>query len=143
MNKSYITHSEKETYTIAQEFTEKLQPGDIVFLKGDLGSGKTTFVKGIAQALGVVERVISPTFTVVRRHKTADPAIRMLYHLDLYRLEGSKHDTIGISDMKEDKGAVMFIEWPEYTPVLLTPTWTVSFEGNDNTNRTISFVHHT
>ena len=63
-----ITKSDEETQSAGEEFAKKLNPTDVVFLIGDLGSGKTTFTKGLAKGLGIDNRIISPTFVVVRRH---------------------------------------------------------------------------
>ena len=112
-----ITCSSEETESEGEKFSERLKPGDIVFLKGQLGSGKTTFTKGIAKGLGILTRIISPTFIVVREHSVESnkkSPIRTLYHLDMYRLKDEKDVmTIDLKDYIEDKSAVTVIEWPE------------------------------
>ncbi len=115
MNKNtFITTSFEDTQSLGEEFVTKLKPGDIVFLHGDLGSGKTTFVQGVAKGLGIKTRVISPTFIVLRTHATNNRMIKKLFHLDLYRLE-SKEDvkSIALGDLTGDPEAVTIIEWPE------------------------------
>lgn len=109
------THSEEETVSAGRIFGQRLQSQDVVFLHGDLGSGKTTFTKGIAEALGVSSRVISPTFVLVRTHQAQnDKGIETLYHLDLYRL-GTENEAKGadLADFLNDKAGVVVIEWPE------------------------------
>jgi tRNA threonylcarbamoyladenosine biosynthesis protein TsaE len=114
MKEEYITQNEEETIKLGEEFAKKIKPKDIVFLMGNLGSGKTAFVKGVAKGLGIKTRIISPTFVVARTHTTNHKKIKTLYHLDLYRLEG-KNDLrkIGIDDFFNDEFAVTLIEWPE------------------------------
>ena len=106
-----ITKSERETIEFGRVFAQKLKPGDVIALSGDLGAGKTTFTKGIAQGLGVPdsEHVNSPSFVLVREYK----GNINLYHCDLYRLDNiSDIAELGISDYFSEDG-VMVIEWAE------------------------------
>ena len=107
---SLISNSEEETRLCARQFAQQLKPGDIVFLQGDLGAGKTTFVKGIAQALKVDSKeVTSPTFVLMNHYKGKLP----IFHFDLYRLEDPKTlDTIDFDDYFYGQG-ISLIEWPE------------------------------
>src|SRR5208283_4359336 len=112
---SLISNSEEETKLCAQRFAKQLKVGDIVFLKGDLGAGKTTFVKGLAQAFKVAsKKVNSPTFVLMNYYKGKLP----IYHFDLYRLENSKtvaEQEIGdIFDEYFYGEGISLIEWPEY-----------------------------
>ena len=83
----FVTKSPEQTEKLGEDFAKNLKPQDVVFLIGNLGSGKTTFTKGIARGLGIKNRILSPTFIVVRSHSTANERIQTLYHLDLYRLK--------------------------------------------------------
>lgn len=84
--------------------------GATVYLKGDLGAGKTTFVRGVARGLGVSGRVRSPTYTLVEGYELPDG---MLYHLDLYRISGSGElEFLGVRDLEAPANRI-FIEWPE------------------------------
>lgn len=107
---SLTSNSEEETMLCAKRFAGQLKAGDIVLLQGNLGSGKTTFVKGIAQAFKVVpQKVNSPTFVLMNYYKGKFP----IYHFDLYRLETPKGvDTLDFDEYFYGEG-VCFIEWPE------------------------------
>ena len=103
--------SVEETWAAAGRFAAELKPGDVVCLEGDLGAGKTTFVQGLAAALGLPGRVTSPTFCLVQEHGPVDG--RMLVHMDLYRLS-SEDDVIAIGwEDYLSRGAVIAVEWPE------------------------------
>lgn len=92
-----------------------LGPRDVVSLTGDLGAGKTTFVQGAAEGLGVTEPVLSPTFTLVRRYRGSIP----VYHLDVYRLERIQEVLdVGFEEIL-DEGAVVFVEWGDAIDALL------------------------
>ncbi len=85
----------------------------VLTLTGELGSGKTTFVQGLARGLGIRQRLISPTFVIVRRYGIPGTD-RYLYHIDAYRLEGARDaETFGLPDMLAEPGSVIAIEWPE------------------------------
>ena len=105
-----ISHSEKETKQCAQKLALELKPKDIVLLQGDLGAGKTTFVKGLAKALRVsLSKVNSPTFVIMNYYKGKLP----IYHFDLYRLGNPKEvDTLDFDEYFYGEG-ISLIEWPE------------------------------
>ena len=102
------------TQAAGEAFAAVLRPGDIVFLTGPLGAGKTTFTKGIARGLGVSDRVTSPTFTMVRQHEANnDRGIATLHHCDVYRVEslGEVLD-LDLGELVEE-AAVAIVEWGE------------------------------
>jgi tRNA threonylcarbamoyladenosine biosynthesis protein TsaE len=105
------TRSALETEALGVELAATLQPGDVVLLSGDLGAGKTTFVRGAAHALGVTGPVTSPTFTIGHTYPAAG-AIKWISHVDLYRLVSlSDEDPDLLADyLGQDR--VTFIEWP-------------------------------
>ncbi|HYH01171.1 MAG TPA: tRNA (adenosine(37)-N6)-threonylcarbamoyltransferase complex ATPase subunit type 1 TsaE [Terriglobales bacterium] len=112
MEKQFETHSAEETIALGRTVAEYLAPPKIVLLRGDLGAGKTTLVKGIAQAFEAAEEedVTSPTFTLV--HEYRGPRAT-LYHIDLYRIESERElDTLGLDDLV-DPNNVLLIEWGE------------------------------
>lgn len=110
-----ISASEEETSLIAKDFTDQLKIGDVVALIGELGSGKTFFVKKIAEELGFDGYVSSPTFTILNIYE----ASTYLYHFDFYRLKNVEEiEKIGFSDLLMEEG-IFFIEWPEKAEELL------------------------
>jgi tRNA threonylcarbamoyladenosine biosynthesis protein TsaE len=104
-----ITGSPAETEALAARLAERLGPGDVVTISGDLGAGKTTFVRGAARALGVNGPVSSPTFTIGHRYEAPTPVA----HLDLYRIAGLDPEEWGDLEPYFD-GTVAFVEWPEH-----------------------------
>jgi tRNA threonylcarbamoyladenosine biosynthesis protein TsaE len=104
-----VTASPEETEALAARLAATLRTGDVVAVSGDLGAGKTTFVRGAARALGVVEPVSSPTFTIGHRYEAPIPVA----HLDLYRLSGLDPEEWGDLEPYFD-GSIAFVEWPEH-----------------------------
>ena len=128
------THSEQETKQIAAEFAAELRGGEVVFLHGDLGSGKTTFVRGVAQALGFVEPVRSPTFTIVNRYPVARGEIKQILHVDLYRIDDpAELAPLALEEEVGQPDTITFIEWPDLVSHSLKPSHridlTVVLEG--------------
>jgi tRNA threonylcarbamoyladenosine biosynthesis protein TsaE len=104
-----ITNSEEETRRFAAQLAAELSAGSLILLSGDLGAGKTVFVRGLAEGLGVdPDDVTSPTFTLVHEYAGRLPLI----HVDLYRLERAELDEIGLDSELAGRG-VTAIEWPE------------------------------
>lgn len=101
-----------DTRIAGERFAGVLRAGDIVLLEGGLGAGKTTFVQGVARALGVRERVTSPTFVVVRQHRCEDhPSITTLHHADIYRVEQLDEVLdLALGELVEES-AVALVEW--------------------------------
>ena len=104
-----LTHSPEETEALAAELARELAAGDVVTVAGELGSGKTTFVRGACAALGVYERVTSPTYTIGHRYHGDGVEVS---HLDLYRFTGVSSAEWGDLEPYFD-GAIAFVEWPE------------------------------
>ena len=107
MEYKVTTHNEMETIELAQNFESEKFPNMIICLNGELGSGKTMFTKGIANALGINEVITSPTFTIIKEYDGELP----LYHMDVYRLDGNV-DGIGLEEYYT-KGGVVVIEWAD------------------------------
>jgi tRNA threonylcarbamoyladenosine biosynthesis protein TsaE len=104
------TAAAAETEALAAELAAALQPGDVVLVSGELGTGKTTLVRGALRALGVTEAVTSPTFVVGHLF---DGAAGPLAHLDLYRLAGLAEEDPGLLDPYFGPDTITFVEWPE------------------------------
>jgi tRNA threonylcarbamoyladenosine biosynthesis protein TsaE len=104
-----ITGSPAETEALAAALAARLRPGDVVTISGELGAGKTTFVRGAARALGVTGPVSSPTFTIGHRYEAATPVA----HLDLYRIAALDPEEWGDIEPYFE-GTVAFVEWPEH-----------------------------
>jgi tRNA threonylcarbamoyladenosine biosynthesis protein TsaE len=108
--------SSAETIQVGRELAKLLEPPKFLILKGNLGTGKTTLVKGIAQALDAADpdEVTSPTFTLIHEYEgTRDGKPVLLYHLDLYRIEGERQlETLGLDDITSPDSIVL-VEWGE------------------------------
>lgn len=106
--------SAEDLIRCGEDFARVLRSGDIVLLSGPLGAGKTTFTKGVASALGVVERVTSPTFTMVREHRCSNSqGIERLHHCDVYRVASLDEVLdLALGELVEEAG-VALVEWGE------------------------------
>jgi len=111
MNEKYVTNSSQETQRLGENFAKSLSLGDFVAFYGNLGSGKTTFIQGLAKGLGITRRIISPTFIIARHYEIKNGSF---YHVDLYRME-SKRDflSIGLDQIIDDKTNIIALEWAE------------------------------
>lgn len=111
MSMEVITNSAKETQKLGEKISADLKPGSILALYGELGSGKTTFIQGLARGLGIKKRIISPTFVFIRQYPTKN---RIFYHVDLYRIDGVIDiQGLGLKDIFADSRAIVAIEWAE------------------------------
>ncbi|MTD42894.1 tRNA (adenosine(37)-N6)-threonylcarbamoyltransferase complex ATPase subunit type 1 TsaE [Conexibacter sp. W3-3-2] len=104
------TSGAEETEALAAELARDLRPGDVVLLRGEMGAGKTTFVRGAARALGATGPVTSPTFAIGRRYDDATPPVA---HLDLHRLVSLQDEDPALLDDYVTPATVAFVEWPE------------------------------
>lgn len=109
--------SPEETEAIGAALAADLRPGDLVLVSGDLGTGKTTLVRGACRALGVTEPVTSPTFTIGRRYRGRVP----VSHLDLFRLQDLGAEDPGLLDDYLTPEAIAFVEWPPAAAPLERP----------------------
>jgi tRNA threonylcarbamoyladenosine biosynthesis protein TsaE len=110
--KTFQSHSAEETTELGRRLAAELKPGGIVLLRGDLGAGKTTMVKGIAEGFQAAKAddVTSPTFTLI--HEYRGPAVT-LYHIDLYRIDTQRElDTLALDDLMTPH-SILLIEWGE------------------------------
>jgi tRNA threonylcarbamoyladenosine biosynthesis protein TsaE len=115
----YITHSADETIALGRELALMLKDLRLAILRGDLGAGKTTLVKGVAEGLNAASQddVTSPTFTLI--HEYRGPEVT-LYHVDLYRIDTQRElETLGLDEMINGDGNLVLVEWGEKFPRLL------------------------
>jgi tRNA threonylcarbamoyladenosine biosynthesis protein TsaE len=108
MNYKFTSRCEEDTLELAENIESEKFPGMVICLNGELGSGKTVFVKGFAKALGIQETITSPTFSLVKEYHDSEMP---LFHMDVYRMEDSK-ENFGLGDYLNQEG-VCIIEWPE------------------------------
>ena len=122
IGKVFITKNFRETQRLGYDFAKVLRKGDVICLYGDLGSGKTTFVQGLAEGLGVKNRIISPTFIITRCYKlktqksnvkTTAQNSKLFYHIDLYRIGGNDIRGLGLEEILNDSSNIVAIEWAE------------------------------
>ena len=116
-----VTHAAAETQALGRELAQRLKGGEIIGLIGDLGSGKTTFIQGLAQGLGIDKRIISPTFVFQRSYRL--PGKRGgLDHLDLYRIGGwDDARGLGLEELWSKKKGIVVMEWAEKIEEKLPP----------------------
>ena len=138
MTREITTRSAEETIAFGRTLTELLAPPKLVLLRGDLGAGKTTLVKGIAAGFEAAEEedVTSPTFTLV--HEYRGPRAN-LYHIDLYRVDTPRElETLGLDVLRAEKGSILLIEWGEKFPRLQRERDVeISFERDGENGRRI------
>ena len=108
MDYKYTSRSEQDTMELAENIESEKFPGMIICLDGELGSGKTVFVKGFAKSLGIEENITSPTFNIVKEYQVGELP---LYHMDVYRLEDTEED-IGFADYF-GSDAISIVEWSD------------------------------
>ena len=138
MDFKVTTRDESETIHVAQNLESEKFENMIICLEGDLGSGKTIFTKGFAQALGIEENITSPTFNIIKEYQTGELP---LYHMDVYRLDG-KVDEIGLEDYFK-KGGIVIIEWADLIKDYLPEErLDIKFRILDEESRSLTFVPH-
>ena len=116
---TYTTNSAEETIALGRRLAKEMSPPKLVLLRGDLGAGKTTMVKGIAEAFEAASQddVTSPTFTLIHEYRGPEVSV---YHIDLYRIETERElATLGLEELIVDERNVVLIEWGEKFPRLV------------------------
>lgn len=136
--RTVISKSPQETSELGKKLAGKAK---IICLYGDLGSGKTTFVQGFAKGLGIVSRLLSPTFIIVRRYEIPKSGL-FFYHIDLYRIQRKEDiEGLGLGEILRDPSAIIIIEWAEklkdFLPILRQ---VIKFTVLPDGNREIQFV---
>ncbi len=116
--KTYITKTTEQTQKLAAELAISLKQPSVITLQGELGAGKTTFTQGFARGLGIKQKIISPTFIIMRKYdidvKSKKNNIEDFYHVDLYRLENERNIAgTGLLEVINDNKSIVVIEWAE------------------------------
>lgn len=138
MNYKYTSRSEEDTLELAENIESEKFPNMVICLEGELGSGKTVFVKGFAHALGIEENITSPTFNLVKEYENGELP---LYHMDVYRLEGTC-DTVGVDEYFY-KGGVSIVEWSDLIcDCLPEERLIIRFKVIDENTRVLIFEPH-
>lgn len=138
MEYKITTRDERETINLAQNLESEKFENMIICLEGDLGSGKTIFTKGFAQALSIDENITSPTFNIIKEYLSGEMP---LYHMDVYRLDG-KMDEIGLDDYFK-KGGIVIIEWADLIKDYLPDErLEIKFKIVDEETRILTFIPH-
>jgi len=141
---SQITKKSSETKKIAKDFAKDLKPQEkatVLGLKGDLGAGKTTFIQGIAEGLGIKEKVLSPTFVIMKRFKIPREDFDNFYHIDCYRIKNEKDiEELNFKEIIKNPKNIIAIEWPERIKKALPKnTKFLEFKFIDQNTREIAF----
>ena len=140
LGREFHTHSADETIAAGRTLANDLESGQMIVLRGDLGAGKTTLVKGIAEGFNAApqENVTSPTFTLV--HEYRGPKVT-LFHIDLYRIDTERElMTLGIDDLRSEPGSILLVEWGEkFEEIVRASTAEIQIERNGEEDRTITF----
>ncbi len=118
MKKKITTSTSAQTKNLGLKIARTLKGGEVILLHGDLGSGKTTFAKGLAKALGIKQTITSPTFVLMKVYSTKHKTIKCFVHVDCYRLPGKDLLSIGLNDYLGKTDTVVAIEWAEKLPKL-------------------------
>jgi tRNA threonylcarbamoyladenosine biosynthesis protein TsaE len=139
----YLSHSLEDTKKIAEGFASRLKVGgeaaSVVGLYGELGSGKTTFMKYFAESLGVKETIQSPTFVIMKSFDISGGSFNKLIHIDAYRIEDERELLVlGWEKLISDPGNLICIEWPEKISGIMPEHSKISFEHMDENSRKIT-----
>ena len=132
----HVTNSEKETFNLAKKLAKEFKGGEVIGLEGNLGAGKTVFVKGLAAGLGIKEVVNSPTFVLMKVYNIENLKFKIvnLVHVDAYRINDSQELIgIGLEDYMGRKDTVTVIEWADKVKDILTKDATcINLRGKNN-----------
>ena len=139
MTTAITTRSPAETEAAGAELAERLRPGDVVLVSGDLGAGKTTFVRGACRALGVKGAVTSPTYSIGQVYATGQEPEMEIAHLDLYRLQSLSGEDAALLDDYLTPHRIGFVEWPAVGEAgIERPRARVTIEHGGEDTRTIT-----
>ncbi|MCL2039916.1 MAG: tRNA (adenosine(37)-N6)-threonylcarbamoyltransferase complex ATPase subunit type 1 TsaE [Bacteroidetes bacterium] len=130
MNRLFYSNSLEDTYSIAAAFSKELERGNVIVFEGDLGVGKTEFIRAICNFMGIESPITSPTFTLINQYFSDKFAI---YHIDLYRIKSQNELlNMGFQELFDDKDSIFFIEWCENSFDLIpTIDYKISIKHNN------------
>jgi tRNA threonylcarbamoyladenosine biosynthesis protein TsaE len=132
------TNGEDQTSAVAEAFASSLKAGDVLLLEGELGAGKTAFVRGLARGLRLAaDEVTSPTFTLIQEYRGSSTDI-VLYHADLYRLTPREVDDLGLGELSEE--GILAVEWSDRWSNPPAPSYHVRIEHLGGDRRSITIV---
>ena len=138
--REFHTHSPEETIAAGRQLAMVLQAGHMIILHGDLGAGKTTLVKGIAEGFEAEheDNVTSPTFTLI--HEYRGPSVT-LFHIDLYRIDTERElATLGIDDLRAEPGSILLVEWGEkFEEIKVRSNAEISIQPTGESDRNIAY----
>lgn len=141
--KEIITKNAKETKALGKEIAKNVSGGEVFCLRGELGTGKTTFSQGFLRSLGVEGALTSPTFVVMKEYEVKNGKLKFkkIYHIDTYRVESEDVLNLGWEGMIKDKENIILVEWPEKIKDIIPESaiW-VDFESVDEEKRKITFI---
>ena len=145
--KTYITSEDEETRMLGQKLAKDLKEKNFLAFYGNLGSGKTTFIQGLALGLKIKRRIISPTFIIVRSYKTKskikNQKSKIFYHIDLYRTQ-TENDllSVGLEEISKEKNNIVAVEWAEKMGSLMPKKRIdLHFEYLENNRRKITIKY--
>ncbi len=135
---SYVSHSEDETKSIAKQIAKSCKAPSVLLIYGDLGAGKTMFVRGFAEGLGIQKTVASPSYTYLRTYPFGRG--KTLYHFDLYLLSEKKGDTSSLffDEALRDSNGIIIVEWADYLPKEKLPATRITISVAPDSSRKIS-----
>lgn len=144
--KKYATKSAEETQELGKKFGKQISPAKnksralVIGLKGDLGGGKTTFLQGLAAGMGIKEKILSPTFVIMRKFKIPNANFLYFYHIDCYRLKNLKDlSGLGFLEVISDPKNIVAVEWPEIaSDILPTDAIKINFKFISESEREIT-----
>lgn len=145
MKKEIITNSAKEMKWLGKEMAKEIIKTEkkkalIIGMEGDLGSGKTTFIQGVAKGLGIKEKITSPSFVILKKYKIPKTA-RCFVHIDCYRIKSDDLLELGFEEIAENPQNIIVIEWAERAKKILKDAPWIKFEYVDKDKRKITVIN--
>lgn len=134
---TYLTKTTAQTKRLGQKIAQQLRGGEILALNGNLGSGKTTFLKGLAKGLGIKQTITSPTFVLMKVYPVKHGHIKQLVHADCYRLPGIELSKIGLNDYLDEPHTIIAIEWANKLKIKSKKTININFQHGKHENERI------